>query len=232
MITLRRADDRGRARFGWLDSHHSFSFGQYYDPEQMGWGPLRVINDDRVMPGAGFSTHGHSNMEIISYVLEGALQHRDSTGSGSVIRPGEVQLMSAGRGIMHSEYNPSATEEVHFLQIWIEPERRGTEPGYQQRAFPADELVGRLRLIASPDGRHGSLTMKQDALLYAGLLDGGEVVEHTLAPGRRAYVHLARGELTLNGQQMRAGDGAKIAEEARLVFAEGKDAEFLLFDLP
>lgn len=232
MITLRRSNERGHARFGWLDSRHSFSFGQYHDPEQMSWGPLRVINDDRVVPGAGFGTHGHSDMEIISYVLDGALEHRDSTGTGSVIRPGEVQLMSAGSGIRHSEYNPSATEEVHFLQIWIEPDRRGTEPGYQQRVFPADERRGRLRLIASPDGREDSLAMKQDACLYAALLDGDEAIEHVLVPGRKAYVHVARGELALNGQKMRAGDGVKIMEEARLSIAQGKDAEFLLFDLP
>ncbi|MEW6765719.1 MAG: pirin family protein [Pseudomonadota bacterium] len=232
MITLRKADERGHARFGWLDSWHSFSFGQYHDPEHMGWGPLRVINDDRVAPGAGFSPHAHRDMEIISYVLDGALEHKDSSGAGSVIRPGEVQLMSAGRGITHSEYNPSPREGVHFLQIWIEPAQRGTPSGYQQHAFPLHERRGRLRILVAPDGRDGALRIGQDVLVQAALLDGGETIDYTLAAGRRAYVHLARGQMKLNDQIMRSGDGAKIGDESLLCFRDGQGAEFLLFDLP
>jgi hypothetical protein len=232
MLTLRRSQDRGHANHGWLDSCHSFSFADYYDPAHMGFGPLRVINEDRVQPGMGFGTHGHRDMEIISYVLEGALEHKDSMGNGSVIRPGNVQRMSAGTGVRHSEYNPSATDPVHFLQIWIEPARRGVVPGYEEKHFDTDSKRGRLRLIASPDGREGSVTIHQDALVYASLLDGAEPVAHALAPGRKAYVHVARGEISVNGEPLRAGDALKAADEAEIRLAGGRGAEVLLFDLP
>jgi hypothetical protein len=232
VLTLRRSQDRGHANHGWLDSYHSFSFADYYDPAHMGFGPLRVINEDRVQPGMGFGTHGHRDMEIISYVLEGALEHKDSMGNGSVIRPGNVQRMSAGTGVRHSEYNPSATDPVHFLQIWIEPARRGVAPGYEEKHFDTDSKRGRLRLIASPDGREGSVTIHQDALVYAALLDGAEPVAHALAPGRKAYVHVARGEISVNGEPLRAGDALKAADEAEIRLAGGRSAEVLLFDLP
>jgi len=232
MIELRRAADRGHARHGWLNSHHSFSFAEYFDPRQMGWSVLRVINEDTVQPGQGFGTHGHRDMEIISYVLEGELEHRDSMGSGSVIRPGDVQVMSAGTGVRHSEYNHSMQTPVHFLQIWVIPSEAGLAPNYQQKYFDADGKRGRLQRIASPDGKDGSLVIKQDASVFAALLDGAEHVDHALESGRHAYVHVARGAVTLNGQRLSAGDGAKIAEETRLSFTEGEGAELLLFDLP
>jgi redox-sensitive bicupin YhaK (pirin superfamily) len=232
MTELRRAADRGHANHGWLDSWHSFSFADYHDPEHMGFGPLRVINEDRVQPGMGFGTHGHRDMEIISYVLEGALEHKDSMGNGSVIRPGNVQRMSAGTGVRHSEYNPSPSEGVHFLQIWIEPAERGVAPGYEEKNFDAASKRGRLRLIASPDGREGSVTIHQDALVYAALLDGAESATQALAPGRRLYVHVARGEVTANGQSLRAGDALKAAGESEVRLEAGRNSEVIVFDLP
>ena len=232
MIELRRAQDRGHANHGWLDSWHSFSFADYHDPAHMGFGPLRVINEDRVQPGMGFGTHGHRDMEIISYVLEGALEHKDSMGNGSVIRPGNVQRMSAGTGVRHSEYNPSPTDGVHFLQIWIEPSQRGVAPGYEEKNFDAASKRGRLRLIASPDGRDGSVTIHQDALVYAALLDGTETATHALAAGRLAYVYVARGEVTASGQKLRAGDALKAAGEREIRLEAGRDAEVIFFDLP
>lgn len=232
MLELRKAADRGHAQHGWLNSHHTFSFADYYDRQQMGWSALRVINDDTVQPGEGFGTHGHRDMEIFSYVLEGALEHKDSMGSGSVIRPGDVQLMSAGTGVQHSEFNHSRTEPVHFLQIWIVPKFSGIKPNYQEKRFADEEKRGVLRLVVSPDGQDGSLTIAQDASVYAGLLDGNEKIEHPLAAGRHAYVHVARGQLSLNGVELSAGDGVKIADESLLTLADGKDAEILVFDLP
>jgi hypothetical protein len=217
MIELRKSTERGHANHGWLDSYHTFSFADYVDPRYMGVSALRVINEDRVAPGAGFPTHGHRDMEIISYVLEGALEHKDSMGNGSVIRPGEVQRMSAGTGVRHSEYNASKSELVHFLQIWILPDRAGHAPGYEQKQFAPTELDGQLRLIASPDGRDGSVTIHQDARLFA---------------ARRAYVHVARGRVALNGNALTAGDGARIEQETQLCLDHGDSAEVLLFDLP
>ena len=232
MLDIRKAGDRGFADHGWLRSFHSFSFADYYDPEHVGFGPLRVINEDRVSPGRGFGRHGHRDMEIISYVLEGALEHKDSIGTGSVIRPGDVQRMSAGTGVMHSEFNASATEPVHFLQIWIEPRERGIAPGYEEKHFEPGEKRGRLRLIASPDGRDGSVTIHQDASVYAGLLDGEERSEHQLEAGRRAYVHVVRGRATVNGRNLDAGDAAKLSDIQSVTIENGSDAEILLFDLP
>ena len=230
MLTLRKSEDRGRANFGWLDSRHSFSFADYRDPEQMGFGPLRVINEDRVAGGGGFPPHGHRDMEIISYVLEGALAHKDSTGGGSVIRPGDVQRMSAGTGIRHSEYNASKSEPVHFLQIWIMPGERGIQPSYEQKTFGAGEKEGRLRLIVSPDGAEGSVRIHADARVYASVLGEGQKAELTLRPGRHAWVHVANGAVRLNGKDLGAGDGAAISEEA--VHLEGtKGGEVLVFDL-
>jgi redox-sensitive bicupin YhaK (pirin superfamily) len=231
MITVRNSSDRGHAEHGWLLSHHSFSFADYYDPQQMGWGKLRVINEDRVQPGKGFGTHGHKDMEIISYVLEGQLQHKDSMGNGTIIRPGDVQRMSAGTGVQHSEFNPSADALVHFLQIWIEPERHGTAPGYEQKVFTAADKRGRLRLLASRNGREGSVTVHQDADLYASLLSAGEQVSHQIAPGRIAYLHLVKGAVRVNGTQLTTGDGAKIKDEQDLIIVASEDAELLLFDL-
>ncbi|HEX2889972.1 pirin family protein [Vineibacter terrae] len=233
MITVRHAEDRGTANFGWLNSQHTFSFGHYHDPRHMGFGPLRVINEDRVRAGAGFDTHGHRDMEIISYVLEGALEHKDSLGTGSVIRPGDVQVMSAGTGIRHSEFNHSQAEPVHFLQIWVLPERNGLTPRYEQKTFSADEKRGRLRLVASPDGSAGSVVMHQDVRLYAGLLDEGAQVEHALVPGRKAWVQVARGAVTLNGVALQAGDGAAVDDVSTLAIAAGSaETEILVFDLP
>jgi redox-sensitive bicupin YhaK (pirin superfamily) len=233
MLTLRKADDRGRANFGWLDSQHTFSFGDYYDPAQMGFGPLRVINEDRVRPGAGFGTHGHRDMEIISYVLEGALEHKDSIGTGSVIRPGDVQIMSAGTGIRHSEFNASKTEPVHFLQIWVIPARERLEPRYQQKMFAQSEKRGVLRLVGSSDGRAGSVTIHQNVDLYASVLDGGASVTHTLAPGRKGWVQIVRGAIELNGQRLDAGDGVAAENEASLALTSRADgSEVLVFDLP
>jgi redox-sensitive bicupin YhaK (pirin superfamily) len=232
MIALRRSTDRGHANHGWLDSWHSFSFADYHDPAHMGFGPLRVINEDRVQPGMGFGTHGHRDMEIISYVLEGALEHKDSMGNGSVIRPGNVQRMSAGTGVRHSEYNPSASEGVHFLQIWIEPAAHGVTPGYEEKNFDAASKRGRLRLIASPDGREGSVTIHQDAFVYAALLDGAESAALAIADGRRAYVHVARGEVSVNGQRLTAGDALKVTGEGEIQLGAGREAEVIVFDLP
>ncbi len=231
-LMIRPANERGHADHGWLDTWHTFSFSDYYDPRFMGFRALRVINEDFVAPGRGFPTHGHRDMEIITYVLEGALQHRDSLGTGSVIRPGDVQRMSAGTGVRHSEANPSTTEPVHLLQIWIEPAKAGIEPGYEQKAFADEDKRGRLRLVASPDGAEGSVTIHQDARVYATLLGAGQPVVHPLAPGRHAWVHVARGELTLNGERLAAGDGAAIDAEASVTLVGEQDAEALLFDLP
>jgi quercetin 2,3-dioxygenase len=231
MITLRRAEDRGHANHGWLDSHHTFSFADYYDPDHMGFRTLRVINEDRVQPGSGFGTHSHRDMEILSYVLEGGLAHKDSIGTGSTIRPGDVQRMSAGTGVAHSEFNASKTEPVHFLQIWILPERPGIAPGYEQKTFPDAEKRGRLRLVASHDGRNGSLTIHQDAAVYAGLLDVGERAELPLGKGRHAWVQVARGEVTVNGQALKAGDGAAVSGEPALRFEGVSEGEVLVFDL-
>jgi len=230
MIEIRKGKDRGRADHGWLRSYHSFSFADYYDAEHMGFGHLRVINEDRIQPGTGFGTHGHRDMEIISYVLEGALAHKDSMGTGSTIVPGDVQRMSAGKGVLHSEFN-HAQDVTHFLQIWIEPNVAGIPPSYEQKHFDAASKRGRLRLVASPDGREGSVTIHQDAFVYAGLLDGAERAVHKLQPGRRAFVHLARGRLAANGQPLEAGDALKAVDTAEIVLEKGKDAEVLLFDL-
>jgi redox-sensitive bicupin YhaK (pirin superfamily) len=231
MIELRRAAERGYADHGWLRSFHSFSFADYHDPRHMGFGPLRVINEDRVQAGAGFGTHGHRDMEIISYVLEGALAHKDSMGNGSTIVPGDVQRMSAGRGVQHSEFNESKAGVTHFLQIWIEPAVRGIAPSYEQKHFTAEDKRGRLRLIASPDGADGSVTIHQEARVYAGLFDGAERARHALAPGRRAYVHVARGTLGVNGEPLAAGDALK-TDAGVVEIAGGTAAEVLLFDLP
>ncbi len=231
MTEIRRADERGHENHGWLDSYHSFSFADYYDPEHMGYGPLRVINEDRVQPGSGFGTHGHRDMEIISYVLEGALGHKDSIGNGSTIVPGDVQRMSAGTGVRHSEYNHSKTGVTHFLQIWIEPKRTGLEPSYEQKHFKPEEKRGRLRVIVSPDGRDGSVSMNQDAHVYAGLFEGDERARLELAPGRKGYVHVARGEVTVNGQRLGAGDALK-TDGGAMELERGRGAEVLAFDLP
>jgi len=231
MIVIRPASERGRAKLGWLESRHTFSFGEYQDPKHMGFGPLRVINEDRVKPGAGFGTHSHRDMEIVSYVLGGALEHRDSLGTGSVIRPGDVQRMSAGTGIQHSEFNPDREQPVHFLQIWIEPERSGLAPSYEQKSFPAAERRGRLQLVASRAAREGSLTIHRDADLYATLLESGEAVAHALRPGRNAWVQVAKGEVDLNGQRLGVGDGAGISGEPQLdLRAISAAVEILLFD--
>ncbi|PPD41399.1 MAG: quercetin 2,3-dioxygenase [Methylocystis sp.] len=229
MQTIRKSEDRGRADFGWLDSRHSFSFGHYRDPEHMGFGPLRVINEDRVAPGGGFPTHPHRDMEIVSYVLEGALEHKDSLGTGSVIRPGDVQRMTAGTGVTHSEYNASKTEPVHFLQIWIVPEREGLPPGYEQKRFDTVEKRGRLRLVASRDGREGSITIHRDADIYATVLGEGENLWRPLAPGRIAWVQVVRGEITVDGARLSAGDGIGISDALELRLAGRGEA--LLFDM-
>ncbi len=232
MLTLRRAEERGRANFGWLDSRHSFSFGSYFDPAHMGFGPLRVINDDRVAAGCGFPTHPHADMEIVSYVLEGALEHKDSLGTGSVIRPGDVQRMSAGSGIRHSEANASKSDPVHFLQIWIVPERKGLEPGYEQKAFPSEEKRGKLRLVGSRDGRDGSVTIHRDVDFYATVLGESDAVTHELKSGRLGWVQVARGSAKLNGEQLYPGDGVAVEEAAKLELAgTSVDAEVLLFDM-
>jgi len=231
MIEVRRSKDRGYADHGWLRSYHSFSFADYYDPDHMGFGHLRVINEDRIRPGTGFGTHGHRDMEIISYVLEGALAHKDSMGNGSTIVPGDVQRMSAGKGVQHSEFNHSADGVTHFLQIWIEPNVTGIPPGYEQKHFDNASKRGKLRLVASSDGSEGSVKIHQDARLYAGLLDGADRASHAVTPGRRAYVHLARGALTVNGKALEAGDALKAAGVAEIVMEKAKGAEVLLFDL-
>lgn len=232
MVTIRRSNERGYAHHGWLEARHSFSFAGYHDPGHMGFGPLRVINEDRVQAGRGFGSHGHRDMEIITWILGGALAHRDSMGNGSTIRPGDAQRMSAGTGVMHSEFNPSADEPTHLLQIWIEPDRLGVEPGYEEAHFPPETRQGRLRLIASNDGREGSVRIHQDAAVYATLLDGDEALKQAVAAGRRIYVHVARGEVTLNGHPLSAGDALKAEGERELVFERGRGAEVLLFDLP
>ena len=233
MITVRKSESRGHFDHGWLDTRHTFSFADYHDPEQMGFRALRVINEDRVKPGQGFGTHGHRDMEIISYVLSGALAHRDSTGGGGVLRPGEVQRMSAGTGVRHSEFNGSEREPVHFLQIWIVPDRAGHAPSYEQRVYPEDERRGNLRLIASPDGAEESTLLHQDARVFACLLEPGAGVSHAIAPARHAWVQVARGEVELNGTRLRAGDGAAVSHERALVFtgAGSSTAELLVFDL-
>jgi len=232
MITIRPAQDRGTANFGWLDSRHTFSFGNYYDPNYMGFADLRVINEDKVIPGQGFGTHGHRDMEIISYVLQGALEHKDSIGTGSVIRPGDVQRMSAGTGIQHSEFNASDTEPVHFLQIWILPETKGIEPGYEQKTFTDAQKRNRLRLVGSRDGRDGSITIHQDVNLYATTLQAGETVHHLLPEERVAWLQVVRGAVQLNEQPLTAGDGAAVAQEAEITLqATSTDAEVLLFDM-
>jgi redox-sensitive bicupin YhaK (pirin superfamily) len=231
MIEIRKANDRGLADHGWLRSYHTFSFADYYDPAHMGFGPLRVINEDRIQPGTGFGTHGHRDMEIISYVLEGALAHKDNMGNGSTIVPGDVQRMSAGKGVLHSEFNHSRDGITHFLQIWIEPNVAGLTPSYEQKHFDAAATRGRLRLVASPDGREGSVTVHQDACLYAAILDGAERATHELAPGRRAYVHVARGKVTVNSQLLDAGDALKASKIEEIVLERGENAEVLLFDL-
>lgn len=231
MIEIRSAAARGHADHGWLNTWHSFSFADYYDPNNMGFRSLRVINEDFIAPAMGFGMHPHRDMEIITYVLEGAIRHKDNLGNGSVIVPGEVQRMSAGTGIVHSEFNGSESEQAHLLQIWIMPDKRGAEPGYDQRPFPKTEIDGRLRLVASRDGRDGALSINQDVDLYASSLEAGTRLEHRLAPGRHAWVQVARGVLNINGTTLAAGDGAAISDEERLAIEATESAEFLLFDL-
>lgn len=232
MLNVRKSNERGGANFGWLDSKHTFSFGHYHDPKHMGFGPLRVINEDKVQPGRGFDSHGHRDMEIISYVLDGALEHKDSMGNGSVLRYGDVQIMSAGSGVVHSEYNHSKTEGVHFLQIWIMPNVGGAEPRYEEKHFDKADKTGKLRLIGSPDGRDGSVSIRQDAALYATILDGDDKVEHALTAGRQAYVHVVRGQVTVNGIALGGGDALKVTGEEAVTLAQAAGAEVLLFDLP
>lgn len=231
MITIRKAEDRGHANHGWLDSYHTFSFANYYDPSYMGFRSLRVINEDRVSAGAGFGMHGHRDMEIITYVLEGSLEHKDSIGTGSVIKPGEVQRMSAGTGIMHSEFNHSKTDSVHLLQIWLLPEKQGLSASYEQRDFSPTKTPGKLHLVAAKDGREGALTVHQDVDLYAAVLEPNQGVSYTLKPQRHAWIQVARGAISLNGLSLEKGDGAAISEEAEIVIESTTDAEFLLFDL-
>ena len=231
MITIRPSEARGAANFGWLDTKHSFSFGQYFDPRHMGHGPLRVINEDRVKPAQGFGMHGHEDMEIITYVLEGALEHKDSMGNGSVIRPGDVQRMSAGTGVRHSEFNASDSKDVHLLQIWILPERRGLEPGYEEKSFDRASLRNTLRLVASRDGRDGSVTINQRADLFASVIDAETTMRHTLAEGRKGWIQVARGSLVLNGQTLEQGDGAALDGPLDLEIESSGEAEFLLFDM-
>jgi redox-sensitive bicupin YhaK (pirin superfamily) len=232
MIELRPAQERGHAQHGWLDSWHSFSFADYRDPQHMGFGPLRVINEDRIAPGTGFGTHGHRDMEIISYVLDGALAHQDSMGNGSVIRPGDVQRMSAGTGVMHSEFNHQADAPTHFLQIWIMPDRQGVQPGYEEKHFPEAAKRGRLCLIASPDGQEGSVRIHQQARVYAGLFDASDSAQFIMDAGRLVYVHMVRGSLRINGHTLVAGDAAKLRDEPELRLDQGEAAEVLVFDLP
>lgn len=231
MITLRKAEDRGHANHGWLDTYHTFSFANYYDPKHMGFRALRVINEDYVSPTAGFGTHGHRDMEIITYVLEGALEHKDNIGNGSVIQPGEVQRMSAGTGILHSEFNHSETEAVHLLQIWLLPAQNGLSPSYEQRNFSPAKTPGKLHLVAAKDGREGAVTVHQDVDLYAAVLQKGDRLSHTLQPQRHAWVQVARGAITLNGLPLDASDGAAISNETEVVIEATKEAEILLFDL-
>jgi redox-sensitive bicupin YhaK (pirin superfamily) len=230
-LALRKSDERGKANFGWLDSRHSFSFGPYHDPAHMGFGPLRVINEDKVAPGGGFPTHPHSNMEIISYVLEGALEHKDSIGTGSVIRPGDLQRMTAGSGVRHSEFNASKTDPVHFLQIWVIPETQGLKPSYEQKSFSVEEKRGKLRLVGSRDGRENSVTIHQDVDLYATVLKAGEAVSHTIADERGAWVQVVRGAAILNGTRLDAGDGVAVSRSGTLALEGAGDTEVLLFDM-
>lgn len=232
MLTVRKSEERGRTELDWLESRHTFSFDQYYDPAAMGFSVLRVLNDDRIAAGAGFPTHPHRDMEIVTWVLSGALEHRDSLGNGSIIRPGEAQRMTAGRGVTHSEFNPSPEEALHLLQIWLLPARRGLEPGYAQRNFPEAERRGRLRLIVSPDGADGSITIHQDARIYAGLLDMGSSWEAEIGPARRVWLQVARGAVRANGHRLDEGDGAALVEEGRISIEGIVPAEPLLFDLP
>ena len=232
MITVRPSASRGYADHGWLKARHSFSFADYVDPAEMGWGVLRVINEDRVAPGMGFGMHGHRDMEIVTYILFGALEHKDSLGNGGVIKHGEVQRMSAGQGVRHSEFNPAPDEETHLLQIWITPAQRGTPASYEQQALPVAEMLGQWRLVASPDGAQGSTTIGQDAMIYATVLSPGGALDYRLASGRLAYVQMVRGQLSINGKKLVAGDGAKIVDETELDFLATEETEFLLFDLP
>lgn len=232
MLQVRKSNERGLANHGWLESYHTFSFGHYHDPEHTGFGPLLVINEDRVQPAQGFGTHGHRDMEIISYVLEGALEHKDSMGNGSVLRYGDVQRMSAGTGVRHSEFNHSRSEGVHFLQIWIEPNVKGIPPGYEEKHFDTASKTGRLRLIASPDGREGSVLIHQDAAIYAALLNGTDEIGHVLAPGRTGYLHVARGRVVVNGVPLSTGDALKLRDESKITLSQADAAEVLLFDLP
>ncbi len=232
MLQIRHSEERGAANHGWLNSHHSFSFGSYHDPKHMGFGPLLVINEDRVTPGQGFGTHGHRDMEIISYVLDGALEHKDSMGTGSVLHYGDVQRMSAGSGVRHSEFNHSQTDGLHFLQIWIQPNVTGIAPSYEEKHFSPETKQGKLRLVASSDGRQGSVLIHQNASIYASIMKEGDALEHALDEGRTAYVHLIRGSLVVNGTPLKAGDALKLTQEAKVTLAQAEDAEFLLFDLP
>ena len=232
MLTVRKSADRGHADHGWLDTFHTFSFGGYRDPEHMGFSVLRVLNQDRVAPGAGFPTHPHRDMEIVTYVLEGALQHRDSMGNGSVIRPGEVQYMSAGTGVLHSECNASPSEPLHLLQMWVLPREKGTAPAYDQKTFPLEERRDRLRLVVSPDGRDGSIRIGQDAALFAAVLGPGGHVEHELPSGRTAWLHVARGRVRLGEEELGPGDGAGVRDERRLILEGLEDAELVLWELP
>jgi len=232
MLQIRHSEERGAANHGWLNSHHSFSFGSYHDPKHMGFGPLLVINEDRVTPGQGFGTHGHRDMEIISYVLDGALEHKDSMGTGSVLHYGDVQRMSAGSGVRHSEFNHSQTDGLHFLQIWIQPNVTGIAPSYEEKHFSPETKQGKLRLVASSDGRQGSVLIHQNASIYASIMKEGDALEHALDEGRTAYVHLIRGSLVVNGTPLKAGDALKLTQEAKVTLANAEDAEFLLFDLP
>ena len=232
MLTIRKNTERGDANHGWLKSKHSFSFAEYFDEQHMGFGPLRVINEDRVEAGRGFGTHGHRDMEIISYVLDGELAHKDSMGTGSVIRYGDVQRMSAGSGVRHSEFNHSSSNPVHFLQIWIEPNVKGIAPSYEEKHFDTASKKGVLRLVASPDGKEGSVLIHQDASIYAAILDGSDAVQHRLKAGRLGYVYVARGALIVNGLSLEAGDALKISDESDITLSEASDAEVLLFDLP
>lgn len=231
MITLRPSNERGHANHGWLDSYHTFSFANYYDPNHMGFRALRVINEDRVQPGRGFGTHGHRDMEIITYVLEGAVEHKDSLGNGAIVTPGEVQRMSAGTGIMHSEFNPSQTEPVHFLQIWILPDQQGLQPSYEQRAFELEQRQGKLRLIAAKDGRDGAVTIHQDVDLYSAVLQPGDRVSHQLQPNRYGWLQVAQGAASLNGYALKAGDGVAVSQAESLNINTDSGAEILLFDL-
>lgn len=232
MITLRKSHERGRSDFGWLDSYHTFSFGEYQDPDHLGFGPLRVINDDTVEGGGGFPTHPHRDMEIFSYVVEGALQHRDSLGHGSTVRAGGVQRITAGKGIAHSEFNPSPSEAVHFLQIWVKPRARGLEPGYAEQQFADTDKRNRLLPILSPDGRGSSVILEQDAVVYASILEPGHSLRHTLVEGRRAWIQVVRGQVTVNGQSLKTGDGAAVEAEKELSLEAAEETEFLLIDLP